>query len=103
MLPAQPSTQVELRFANLAPGTYRLSIRRTGFKANDAHTRYLGWGSPRTLTPSQIGELQGLTRDLPEVSLVRIAKAGTHVLRLPMRGNDVVLAILEPAPAGKRR
>jgi xylan 1,4-beta-xylosidase len=97
ILPAQEAAPVELRFAGLAPGKYRLSIRRTGFKANDAHTRYLEMGSPASLSPSQLAELQRLSQDLAEtVRTVRIATRGTYALRVPMRSNDVVLALLEP-------
>ncbi|KRC80417.1 beta-xylosidase [Sphingomonas sp. Root241] len=97
VLPAQEAAPAELRFAGLAPGKYRLSIRRTGFKANDAHTRYLEMGSPATLSPSQLAELQGLSQDLAEtVRTVRVARSGTYALRVPMRSNDVVLALLEP-------
>lgn len=97
VLPAQEAAPAELRFAGLAPGKYRLSIRRTGFKANDAHTRYLEMGSPATLSPSQLAELQRLSQDLAEtVRTVRVAKRGTFALRVPMRSNDVVLALIEP-------
>lgn len=97
VLPAQEAAPAQLRFAGLAPGKYRLSIRRTGFKANDAHTRYLEMGSPATLSPAQLAELQGLSRDVPETTrTVRVRKRGTYALRVPMRSNDVVLALLEP-------
>lgn len=97
VLPAQEAAPAELRFAGLAPGKYRLSIRRTGFKANDAHTRYLEMGSPATLSPSQLAELQRLSQDVPETTrTVRVATRGTYALRVAMRSNDVVLALLEP-------
>jgi xylan 1,4-beta-xylosidase len=98
VLPAQDSGTAEVRFTGLARGSYRLTVRRTGYKANDAHTRYLEMGSPASLSPAQLAELQGLARDLPEkAETVRIGADGSHVLRLPMRTNDVVLALLEPA------
>jgi len=97
LLPAQASRPAELRFAGLAPGSYRVTVRRTGFKANDAHSRYLEMGSPGSLSPTQLAELRALTRDLPETSAtVRIDKAGSYKLQLPMRTNDVVLALIEP-------
>ena len=102
VLPARSAAPAELRFAGLAPGTYRLSIRRTGFKANDAHTRYLEMGSPATLSASQLAELQQLSRDVPETTrTVRVARSGTYALRVPMRSNDVVLALLEPVGTRK--
>jgi xylan 1,4-beta-xylosidase len=98
VLPAQPAPATTLRFSRLAAGSYTLSVYRTGFHHNDAHTRYLEMGSPSSLTAAQIGELQGLTADRPERSeVVRIGRDGSYTLRLPMRTNDVVLATLEPA------
>lgn len=97
LLPAQASRPTELRFEGLAPGSYRVTVRRTGFKANDAHSRYLEMGSPGSLSPNQLAELRTLTRDLPETSAtVRIGKAGSYKLHVPMRTNDVVLALIEP-------
>jgi len=88
----------ELHFKGLTPGTYRLTVRRTGFRANDPQTRYLEMGSPSSLSPAQLAELQRLTRDLPETNrAVRIGRDGRYTLRLPMRTNDVALALLEPA------
>ncbi len=96
-----------LRFAGLKPGAYRLTLRRTGFKANDAHSRYLEMGSPGSLNAGQLRELQSLTRDLPEVARsVRVAADGRYTLTVPMRRNDVVLALIEPvaaAPVRRRR
>lgn len=95
--PAAPAPTALLRFAGLSPGRYRLTVRRTGFKANDAHTRYLEMGSPQSLSPTQFAELQATTTDVPERRIdVRIDRAGTYAVPVPMRTNDVVLALLEP-------
>lgn len=97
----QPTTALapaQLRLAGLAPGSYRVTVRRTGFKANDAYTRYLELGSPRDLTTAQVAEMQAMTRDLPEtVRTVRVGKDGRYAVTVPMRANDVVLATVEPA------
>jgi xylan 1,4-beta-xylosidase len=78
-------------------GSYRLTVRRTGFHANDAHSRYLEMGSPKALSPAQLAELQRLTVDAPEIDrTVRVAKDGRYDVRLPMRTNDVVLVTVEP-------
>jgi len=98
LLPAQPSAPATVEFANLKPGYYRLTVRRTGFRANDAYSRYLEMGSPKDLTPAQLDELQDLTRDVPESARqVSIGSDGRYSLQLPMRTNDVVLLQLEPA------
>jgi len=95
--PSEQDLPAELLFKGLAPGAYRLTVRRTGFRANDPQTRYLEMGSPSSLTPAQLTELQRLTRDLPETNrAVRIGRDGRYTLRIPMRTNDVVLTLLEP-------
>ncbi|WP_338111774.1 GH39 family glycosyl hydrolase [Sphingomonas naasensis] len=104
LLPAQKTRPAKLRFAGLAPGSYRVTVRRTGFKANDAHSRYLEMGSPASLSAAQLAELRGLTRDLPETrATVRVGKAGSYMLRVPMRTNDVVLALIEPLARSGRK
>ncbi len=103
-LPATKAADAALRLTNLAPGRYRLAVRRTGYRANDAHSRYLEMGSPASLTPSQINELQTLTSDTPETEqVVQVGRDGRYTLRLPMRSNDVVLATMEPVGQGARQ
>ncbi|HEY0622604.1 GH39 family glycosyl hydrolase [Sphingomonas sp.] len=98
LLPAQPAAPAELSFAGLAPGSYRVTVRRTGFEANDAHGRYLQMGSPKDLSAGQLAELRALTQDKPETdSTIRVGSDGRYTLRVPMRTNDVIFAQLEPA------
>jgi xylan 1,4-beta-xylosidase len=100
VLAASPSAPVAAEFSGLAPGAYRLSVRRTGFQRNDAHTRYLEMGSPEALTPDQLAELDALTRDFPETArTVEIGADGRFALPVEMRTNDVVLVLLEPETA----
>lgn len=104
VLPARSAPDRRIQFASLPAGSYRLTVRRTGFRANDAHTRYLEMGSPTSLTPAQLGELQNLTTDKPErAEVVRVGRDGRYQLRIPMRTNDVVLATLEPVDRGRSR
>jgi xylan 1,4-beta-xylosidase len=99
--PPGPSRPAEVQFTSLAPGSYQLTVRRTGFQANDAYTRYLEMGSPTSLSVAQLDELEDLTRDLPETSrTVRVGADGRFSMRIPMRANDVVLLQLEPAGNG---
>lgn len=96
--PAADDAPVALRFAGLKPGRYRLTLRRTGYRANDAYSRYLEMGSPKALSAAQLSELQGLTRDLPELDrTIVVGRAGTASLDVKMRSHDVVLALIEPA------
>jgi xylan 1,4-beta-xylosidase len=99
----QPATDVgtatvELR--HLPPGRYRLTQRRTGFEANDAHTAYLKMGSPKNLDAQQLAELQGLTADKPELERDLVVGAdGSARIRLALRSHDVVLLSLQKVAA----
>lgn len=102
VLPATPDQPAALHFAGLKPGPYRVTVHRVGFKANDAHTRYLELGSPKDLTPAQLVELQRLTRDMPErTTTVQVGRTGRYDMMVKMRTNDVVLVSLELAPAAR--
>ena len=104
VLPSTPKPDADIRIASLAPGQYRVRVRRTGYRANDAHSRYLEMGRPASLSAAQLRELQQLTRDLPETDRrMRVGSDGRLALRVPMRSNDVVLVTLEPAGRSARR
>jgi xylan 1,4-beta-xylosidase len=94
--PAGPAAEARLELAGLRPGSYRVSIRRTGFDANDAYTAYLRMGSPATLDASQLQRLLELTTDKPTTSELRVAATGTVTVPVPMRDNDIVLIELTP-------
>jgi len=97
-LPAVDAPAVQLSLKHLAPGNYRVQVRRTGYKANDAHTAYLEMGSPKQLSAEQLRTLQGLTTDKPELDkVVKVGGKGELQQKLRMRSNDVVLVTLEPA------
>lgn len=101
VLPATPAAPARLRFEHLAPGPYRLEVRRTGFHANDAYSTYLEMGSPKSLTPDELEKLQALTRDTPETDRrIRVGRDGRLAFDLPMRSNDIALVTLAPAGAG---
>jgi len=94
---AAPAVKLALR--NLKPGAYPLELRRTGYKANDAHTAYLEMGAPKQLDAAQLGKLQSLTQDLPELKrTVYVGKNGRLNFTVPMRSNDIALLTLEPEP-----
>lgn len=86
---------LKLRVTGLKPGSYRLRVRRTGYRANDAYSAYIDMGLPKTLTAEQLRQLEALTRDRPEIEKV-IKVRGEAVVDLPMRANDIVLVELEP-------
>jgi xylan 1,4-beta-xylosidase len=96
IVPALPASPADIRLNHLKPGSYRLKVHRTGFRANDAYSAYIDMGSPKSLTTAQLEQLKGLTRDLPETNrVVRVGKSGSYKFHLPMRSNDVVLLTLE--------
>jgi xylan 1,4-beta-xylosidase len=96
-VPNGPAPAVKLALRHLKPGAYRLELRRTGYKANDAHTAYLEMGSPKQLDAAQLARLQSLTQDLPEVKrTVNVGKNGLLNFTVPMRSNDITLLTLAP-------
>jgi xylan 1,4-beta-xylosidase len=99
VLPSHPAAAIHLRVTHLSPhAAYNLEVHRTGFHANDAYTAYLELGSPTQLTPTQIQNLNNLTRDLPEkAQKIHAGKDGSFEVTLPMSTNDIVLVTLRPA------
>lgn len=99
VLPTRDTAPTELRFVNLVPGRYRITVRRVGLHANDAHTAYLEMGSPPALTQKQLARLRAATQDIPESEqTVTVAVDGKMITTVPMRANDVVLTMMELLP-----
>ena len=93
--PTTDSAPVEIAFKSLARGRYRMTVRRTGFRSNDAYTAYLEMGSPNALDARQLEQLNAHTLDRPEVDRdVEIGRDGVFGVRVSMRRNDVVLVLL---------
>jgi len=89
--PARALPPVDLTVSSLQPGAYRLSVYRTGYRANDAYSQYIAWGLPTNLTPAQVAALQHLTRDMPQTRTIHVGASGEFHWHLPMRTNDVIL------------
>jgi xylan 1,4-beta-xylosidase len=97
--PATAAAPVDLNLTKLTPGTYRLTVHRTGFEANDAYTQYLKWGMPKDLSAEQVAALQKQSADKPEIdTTVTVGADGTFHRTLSLRQNDVVLVKLEKNP-----
>jgi len=94
--PTRDGAPVSLDLKGLKPGAYSVSVYRTGFEANDAHTAYLKMGSPKNLTPKEVERLQALTMDRPQNSTVRVPASGAASVKVKMRVNDVVLIKITP-------
>ncbi len=102
VLPTRDSKPVDLRVTGLAPGAYRMTVRRVGLHANDAHTAYLEMGSPSELSPSQLARLEAQTRDIPETDqIVDVGADGSYGATIAMRVNDVVMVEIEPVDAAE--
>jgi xylan 1,4-beta-xylosidase len=100
VLPTTDAPTASLRFKSLSPGRYRLQVKRTGYRANDAYTAYLDMQSPVDLSEDQLRQLRALTRDLPEQDRrIDVNKNGNLELEVRMRTNDVVLVTLQPEQA----
>ena len=89
--PAKALAPVSLEVRHLRPGTYALSVFRTGYRHNDAYSQYIEWGLPANLTGEQIALLHRLTRDQPEQATIHVGANGRFERSIPMRANDVVL------------
>jgi xylan 1,4-beta-xylosidase len=95
LVPASPAPAARLVFKHLTPGRYRVQVKRTGFRANDAYSAYLEMGAPASLSAVQVGKLQELTRDVPETDRnITVGAGGEYTLQIQMRSNDIVLVQL---------
>jgi xylan 1,4-beta-xylosidase len=100
VFPTRPAAPAVLKLQGMKPGSYSVSVRRTGFRANDPYTAYLEMGSPKDLTTAQIEQLNRLTDDRTEsVRRIEVGRDGKAVYQLPMRANDVVLVQIQPLGA----
>jgi xylan 1,4-beta-xylosidase len=94
ILPAPDVAPLELSLSGLKPGAYRVEIRRTGFRNNDAYTAYLEMGAPKALDPVQRARLEALTADAPSRQRLHVGRDGKALLHLPLRAYDMVLVEL---------
>jgi xylan 1,4-beta-xylosidase len=93
--PAADAAPLATAVHGLAPGRYRVSIRITGFRHNDAYSAYLEMGRPAALSAEQLTQLKALTEDRPAISTVDVGADGVANIRIPMRDQDVVLMELD--------
>ncbi|RMB54842.1 xylan 1,4-beta-xylosidase [Sphingomonas sp. PP-CE-3A-406] len=97
LVPATAGKPIAFRFAHVPAGTYRLVVRKTGYRRNDPLSLYIDMGMPKALDAAQLGRLQQATADLPEQDkVVKIGARGSAFVAIPMRSNDVALVTLEP-------
>lgn len=102
LVPNSPMPTARLEFKGLTAGAYRVRVKRTGFRVNDAYSAYIEMGSPASLSTSQLGKLQELTRDVPETDRdITIGPSGEYTMDISMRSNDVVLVELTAVRDGR--
>lgn len=94
VLPAADSSPLAISFAGLAPGDYKVEIRRTGFRSNDPYTAFIEMGSPQVLRDDQVSLLGEMTADRPNRSTLTVKRNGKGQLTIQMRAYDVVLVEL---------
>jgi xylan 1,4-beta-xylosidase len=97
LIPNHAAAPLQLQVTQLEPNaSYRLTVQRAGYRANDAYSAYIDMGMPDKLTDAQLEKMQSLTRDLPETDkLLRSGPQGAIEISVPMNSNDVVLVKLE--------
>ena len=97
VLPTRATAPLSLDLQGLKPGNYTVTIQRTGFRENDAHTAWIELGAPKNLDAAQTARLQALTADRPTRQALRVPASGKASVAVPMRANDVVLVRIGPA------
>jgi xylan 1,4-beta-xylosidase len=96
VLPSLPAAPVKVSLKNLAPGAYRLTASKVGFKSNDAYTAYIEMGAPAQLTKAQVAELKTVSDGSPFlVEMEDVGSAGSFERSFEMCQNDVILLTLE--------
>jgi xylan 1,4-beta-xylosidase len=94
-LPAANVGEVRLRVSGLPPGDYELALSRVGYRSNDVYADYMAMGSPTWLSRQQLAQLAAHGDRSPTLRqrlTVTARRPVEHLL--PMRENDVWLAIL---------
>jgi len=91
-LPPKDKGQVAVSLRGLKPGAYTMSVSEVGYKRNDAFTAYVGIGSPRQLSRTQVASLKKeASGKAARREALTVAADGHLRTTLPLRENDVYL------------
>jgi xylan 1,4-beta-xylosidase len=91
-LPAKDKGTVNIKLKNLAAGNYKLTVYKTGYRANDAYASYLDLGSPSQLTRQQVAAIKKQNNDAPIIArVVTVGTGRSYRCDLKLRENDVYL------------
>lgn len=94
-LPTKNKGSVAINLKNLPAGTYKLTVYKTGYRANDAYSSYLDLGSPNQLTRQQVALIKQKSNDAPVISQAITINAGAvYHTELKLRENDVFLVTI---------
>ncbi|OCX54641.1 glycoside hydrolase [Mucilaginibacter sp. PPCGB 2223] len=94
-LPAKTLGNARISVKNLKPGTYKMYVYKTGYRANDAYATYFDMHSPSQLTKQQVLQIKQANNGAPVVTTVKVPANGVFEKELPMRENDVYLVELK--------
>lgn len=93
--PAKAKGTARLQLGNVPAGHYSLQVFKTGYRVNDAYTRYLDLGAPAQLTRAQEEAIQQGASGAPVQEEVLNHAGGTFTRDFALRENDVVLVVLK--------
>lgn len=97
-LPPKSKGSAQVTMRGLKPGAYTMTVSQVGYKQNDAFTAYIGMGSPKQLTRSQVTTLKAQATGKPSrQTTVQVGSDGKFSTALPLRENDVYLLQLSAA------
>jgi len=94
-LPAKALGNANIHIKNIKPGSYKIYLYKTGYRANDAYSTYFDMHSPSQLTRQQVAQIKQANSGKPEVVIVKVSANGVFEKQLPMRQNDVYLVELK--------
>ena len=93
--PSKKKGPARVQIANLPAGRYSLQVFKTGYRVNDAYTRYLDLGAPSQLTRQQEAAIQQAATGARIQDEVLNHAGGTLTKEFSLRENDVVLLVLK--------
>ena len=94
--PARAKGSAELRLGHLAAGTYRMTARKVGYRANDVQSAWRDLGSPAQLKREQREQLREASSGTPCLEeTAQVGSDGRYFRRFEMRENDVWLVELQ--------
>jgi len=93
--PAKPQPAATVRLSKLAPGSYRVTGYKVGYRSNDVQAAWRDMGSPAQLSKDQVATLRKASAGAPSFEeTIEVRADGTFSRSFEMRENDVWLVKL---------